>query len=280
VGRSPECDFPEEVRDLPVLTEAKLDVRKPGGVIDQDVHSLVRDGLSLYRVDTGRLRALAPDLILTQTHCEVCAASPRDLDEALAAWLGAKPALLSLAPATLGDVWADLLHTADALGVIGEGHRLAAALANRVTDVAERTMRQKARPRVACIEWIDPLMAAGNWMPELLTLAGASSVFGATGQHSSWITFDALRAADPDVIVILPCGFDLRRTRQEMGPLLATPGFATLRAVAGGRCFLADGNAYFNRPGPRLVESLEILAQLAHPDLFPGDFEGRGWERL
>lgn len=280
VGRSHECDFPEGVRELPVLTEPKLDARASSVVIDHDVRTRVRDGLSIYRVDEGRLRALAPDLILTQTHCEVCAASPKDLDAALTEWLGAKPALLSLAPSTLGDVWADLLHTADALGAIDQGHRLAAELANRVTDVAERTMRQKVRPRVACIEWIDPLMAAGNWMPELLTLAGASSVFGATGHHSSWISFDALRAADPDVILVLPCGFDLRRTRQEMGPLLAMPGFATLRAVASGRCYLADGNAYFNRPGPRLVESLEILSQIAHPDLFPPAFEGQGFERL
>ena len=280
VGRSHECDFPEDVSAVPAITEPKLDASRASAAIDRDVRTLVREGLSIYRVDAERLRALRPDLVLTQTHCAVCAAHPGDVEAALCEWVGTRPALLSLSPSTLGDVWADLVLVADALGEGEEGHRLAASLANRVTDVAERTMRQKARPRVACIEWIEPLMAAGNWMPELLTLAGAESIFGTTGQHSPWIGFEELRAADPDVLVVLPCGFDLRRTREELGPLRARPGFTELRAVRQGRAFLADGNAYFNRPGPRIVESLEILAQLAHPDLFAPRLEGLAWERL
>jgi iron complex transport system substrate-binding protein len=186
--------------------------------------------------------------------------------------------VVSLAPQTLGDVWGDLLTLADALGVRERGEALAQALANRITNVSERTLRIRPRPRVAAIEWIDPLMAAGNWMPELVALAGGENLFGETGRHSPWLEWAALRAADPDVIVILPCGFDLARTRSELGPLVAQPGFGELRAVRAGRVYLTDGNQYFNRPGPRLVESLEILAELLHPTEFQPRLRGRGWE--
>lgn len=280
VGRSHECDFPAGVESLPVLTAPKLDVTKPSVEIDRDVRTLVQEGLSIYRVDADRLRALAPDVILTQSHCEVCAVTPKDVEAAVSDWLGARPEIVSLAPATLGDVWADLIHVANAFGVLDAGHALAARLANRITDVAERAMRLRERPRIACIEWIEPLMAAGNWMPELVTLAGGHASFGETGAHSPWITLDALRDADPDVIAVMPCGFDLARTRREMAPLAATPGFGELRAVRDGRVALTDGNAYFNRPGPRLVESLEILAEIAHPDVFAPSLRGIAWEPL
>jgi iron complex transport system substrate-binding protein len=280
VGRSHECDFPRGVERLPALTEAKLDAGRPSLEIDQDVRRLVRDGLSVYRVDAERLRALAPDVILTQSQCDVCAASEKDVEAAICDWLGTRPVLLSLAPATLGDVWSDIARVAETLGVPEAGQRLAISLADRVTSVAERALRVKVRPGVACIEWIEPLMAAGNWVPELVTLAGGRNLFGETGVHSPWLEFSALAAADPDVIVVMPCGFDLARTRQEMAPLVTTPGWSALRAVREGRVFLTDGNQYFNRPGPRLVESLEILAQIVHPDVFAPIHEGQGWQRF
>jgi iron complex transport system substrate-binding protein len=278
VGRSHECDYPPEVAALPALTESKLDVRAASRAIDDRVKQLVRDGLSVYRVDAERLRELAPSVVLTQEQCDVCAASPKDVEAALCAWTGSRPRVVSLAPQTLGDVWGDLLTVASALGVRERGEALAQELANRITNVSERTLRLRPRPRVATIEWIDPLMAAGNWMPELVALAGGTNVFGETGRHSAWLEWSALRAADPDVIVILPCGFDLARTRSEIGPLAAQPGFGELRAVREGRVFLTDGNQYFNRPGPRLVESLEILAEILHPDEFPAQRRGKGWE--
>jgi iron complex transport system substrate-binding protein len=278
VGRSHECDYPPEVAALPALTEPKLDARATSRAIDDRVKELVRDGLSVYRVDAERLRALAPSVVLTQEQCEVCAASPKDVEAALCAWTGSRPRVVSLAPQTLGDVWGDLLTVANVLGVRERGEALAQELANRITHVSERTLRIRPRPRVAAIEWIDPLMAAGNWMPELVALAGGENVFGETGRHSPWLEWTALRAADPDVIVILPCGFDLARTRSELGPLAAQPGFGELRAVRKGRVYLTDGNQYFNRPGPRLVESLEILAEILHPDEFPARHRGTGWE--
>jgi iron complex transport system substrate-binding protein len=175
-------------------------------------------------------------------------------------------------------VWVDFVTVADALGAAERGEALARRLADRIADVSERTLRIRPRPRVAAIEWTEPLMAAGNWMPELVALAGGKNVFGETGRHSPWLAWEALRAADPDVIVVLPCGFDLARTRREMAPLAAQPGFGELRAAREGRVFLADGSQYFNRPGPRLVESLEILAEMLHPGEFPAVHRGSGWE--
>jgi iron complex transport system substrate-binding protein len=271
VGRSHECDFPAGVETLPVLTEAKLDARAASRAIDDRVKQLVGEGLSVYRVDAEKLRALAPDVILTQAQCEVCAASLSDVEAALADWTGARPQVVSLQPATLGDVWGDFERVAAAHGDASRGRDLARRLTARIADLGERAARaasERGRPSVACIEWIDPLMSAGNWMPELVSLAGGAPRFGTPGAHSPWLAWEDLVAADPDAILVIPCGFDVARTRAELEPLCGREGFADLRAVRAGRTFLADGNAYFNRPGPRLVESLEILCQMLHPEAF------------
>jgi iron complex transport system substrate-binding protein len=278
VGRSHECDFPPEVAALPALTRPKLDASAPSRAIDERVKSLVRDGLSVYHVDAEKLRELRPDLVLTQDQCEVCAASLGDVEEALATWTGARPRVLSLDPKTLGDVWGDLVRVSEALGVPERGRSLCEELATQVDRVTEQTQRVRRRPSLACIEWIDPLMAAGNWVPELVTLAGGHDLFGESGSASPWIDLASLAAADPDVILALPCGFDLARTRAELPALARQPGWQALRAVREGRVFVADGNQYFNRPGPRLADSLEILAEILHPDLFPPRLRGTGWE--
>jgi iron complex transport system substrate-binding protein len=280
VGRSHECDSPPGITRLPVLTEPKLDADRPSREIDDRVKQLVRDGLSVYRVDAEKLRDLAPTVILTQDHCEVCAASLADVEQALATWTDDRPRVVSLDPKTLGDVWDDIDRVANALGAGDRARALQRALAQRIDAVRARTELLDASPSVACIEWIDPLMAAGNWMPELVTLAGGRSLFAEAGAHSPWLEWEALRAADPDVIVVLPCGFDLARTRSELSPLLAQPGWSELSAVRKGRVFLSDGNHYMNRPGPRLVDSLEILAEMLHPDRFPPRHLGDGWERI
>lgn len=266
VGRSHECDFPDSVARLPVLTEPKLDASVPSRAIDDRVKQLVRDGLSVYRVDAERLRDLEPTLILTQDQCEVCAVSLRDVEEALAAWTGAGPRVVSLNPTRLGDVWADIARVAEAASARARGSALVASLRARVETIAESVAAVRERPRVACIEWIDPLMAAGNWIPELVELAGGENLFGEAGAHSPWLEWAELRAADPDVLLVFPCGFGLERTRSEMRPLEAQPGWRDLRAYQAGRVVLADGNQYFNRPGPRLVESLEILVEILHPE--------------
>jgi len=279
VARSHECDFPEDVAHLPSVTETKIAHHRPSAAIDREVRTIVEQGLSVYRVDAERLRALKPDVIVTQTQCEVCAVSFKDLEEALADWTGTAPHVVPLAPYALTDVWRDITRVADALSAPTKGRDLVASCETRIAAIAEKARSLGTRPRVACVEWIDPLMAAGNWVPELVELAGGYNLFGAPGVHSPWLEWDALRASDPDVILVLPCGFDISRIRAEMPALTSLPGWSSLSAVRNGHLYLLDGNQYFNRSGPRLVESLEILAEILHPEAFRFDHEGGGWAR-
>jgi iron complex transport system substrate-binding protein len=268
VGRSHECDYPSDVGALPALTAPKFDPKGSSLAIDQRVRALVRDGLSVYRVDPEGLKAARPDVILTQDQCEVCAAGIADVELAVASWLGDAPRVLSLAPRHIGDVWSDVERIAVALDIPERGRSLARQLREATAELSEQAAATDTRPRLVCIEWIDPLMAAGNWMPELVELAGGIPVFGESGELSPWITWEDVVAADPDVLLVMPCGFDVERTRAELPILEALPGYPALRAVREGRAFIADGNQYFNRSGPRLLESLQILAELLHPECF------------
>ena len=280
VARSHECDFPASITRLPACTESKIDTRKTSRDIDDQVKSIVEQGLSVYRVDGDLLKQLQPDVIVTQTQCEVCAASPKDLERAVRNWTNAEPLIVSLEPNALADVWTDIQNVADSLGAPDRGERLVAELQTRMDAIEAQAGQFNHRPSVACIEWIDPLMAAGNWMPELVGMAGGENVFGEAGQHSPWLTWEALCHADPDVILILPCGYDITESRRNMAALAGRSEWSDLSAVSTGRVYIADGNQYFNRPGPRLAESLEILAELLHPNLFGFGHEGVGWERL
>ena len=272
VGRSHECDFPAWVKQLPSVTAPKFALDGSSYEIDQRVKAIVQEGLSVYRVDAARLDALRPDVIVTQAQCEVCAVSTRDVEAAVCqmvhSTIAGGPRIVSLEPNGLDDIWRDIAKVADALGRPERGRALVGELQARIDAVATQAAAAPSRPTVACIEWVEPLMAAGNWMPTLVELAGGINLFGQAGRHSPWMTFDELAARDPDVIVILPCGYDVARARQDLPYLEARPGWAELAAVRAGRVFVADGNQYFNRPGPRVVESLEILAELLHPDRF------------
>ncbi|MDJ0864979.1 MAG: cobalamin-binding protein [Myxococcota bacterium] len=277
VGRSHECDVPAEVTRLPVVTEPKLDVRAPSAAIDASVKALVRDGLSVYRVDAERVRALAPDVILTQTQCEVCAVTPSDLDEALRAWTGRAPRLVPVHPDTLDDVLDDYVRVAEGCGVVERGEALRAGQREQLDAIRDQAAGG-VPATVACLEWIDPIMGAGTWIPELVARAGGRAVLGRAGADAAWSSLDELASADPDVIVIAPCGFDLARTRAELPALVEQPGWQTLRAVRAGRVVLADGFLHFSRPGPRIAESLEVLAEVLHPDRFDFGHRGRSWE--
>jgi iron complex transport system substrate-binding protein len=279
VGRSHECDFPASVERLPVCTEPKFNVVGSSYEIDQRVKAVLQEGLSVYRVHADLLRQLRPDVIVTQSHCEVCAVSQRDVEQAVCDWLGARPTVVSLAPNALADVWHSFRQVADALGAPERGEAVVRGLRAGMRAVTERTAALAGRPTVAYVEWIDPLMAGGNWMPELVQMAGGVNLFGEAGKHSPWMTWEDLRRRDPDVLFVAPCGLDLVHTRQEMPALTGRFDWAELRAVRAGRVYLADGNQYFNRPGPRLVESLEILAEVLHPEAFHFGHEGIGWER-
>lgn len=275
VGRSHECDFPDGVRALPVCTEPKFNVEGTSYEIDERVKAILQEGLSVYRVHADVLDGLAPDVIITQAQCEVCAVSLSDVEEAVKKLVSSKPAVVALEPNALADVWEDIRRVARALGAPERGDELVASLEKRVDAIAERA-RKLPRRRVACIEWIDPLMAAGNWMPELVERAGGVNLFGAAGRHSPFLDWADVVAADPEVVVVTPCGFDIARTRVEVPTLAARPGWERFAA----RAALADGNAFMNRPGPRLVESLEILAEIIHPEVFDFGHAGRGWEKL
>lgn len=278
VGRSHECDWPPDVARLPMCSAPRIDVHGSSREIDERVKDALRDAMSVYRVDAGLLEELQPTHIITQTQCEVCAVSLKDVEQAVCDLVSSKPQIVSLAPMCLADVWEDIQRVADALGDSDAGRRLVASSQDRLESVAQRAKRQPVRPTMACIEWIEPLMCAGNWVPELVELAGGRDVLGRAGVHSPYMTIDALAAADPDVIAVMPCGFDIARTREEMKAMSSSRQWRDLRAVHVGRVFLTDGNQYFNRPGPRLVESAEILAELLHPDVFPPLHRASGWE--
>ena len=205
VGRSHECDFPNGLESLPVLTRPGLDINASSRRIDEEVKGLVETGLSVFDVDAERLRALAPDVILTQTQCEVCAVTPDDLQAALAEWTGSTPEIVSLEPCSLDEVWASVETVADAIGLSRQGAEKADALREHCEQLST-TIRTPV-PTVATVEWIAPLMAAGNWVPELIERAGAKSLFGEAGAHSSWLEPETLLSSDPDWVVVMPCGF-------------------------------------------------------------------------
>jgi iron complex transport system substrate-binding protein len=280
VGRSHECDFPRDVEALPACTEPLIDPRAPSEEIHRSVESLLARALSVYRVDAKRLRALRPTHVVTQVQCDVCAVSLEQVASALAGWAGqAPPCVVSLTAATLGDVCADVLRVAHALGAEDRGDIVVASMRRRLDDVAGRTRSLPERPSVATIEWLSPLMTAGNWIPELVEIAGGRSLFGAPGSHSPRVDWSDVLAADPDVLVVFPCGFSLERTAAESGLLCGLPGWNELRAVRDRRVYLCEGNQYFNRPGPRLVETAEILAEVLHPERVAFGHEGTGWTR-
>jgi len=280
VGRSHECDYPLEVLRSPVCTGPKINVRASSGEIDRQVKLLLQDALSIYRIDVAKLKELRPDIILTQSQCEVCAVSLPEVEQAVADWVGAKPRIISLAPNSLADVWNDILRVAETLDVAERGRSLVRQLQSRVEVIAGETRAVSHSPSVACIEWLDPLMAAGNWVPELVGLAGGQNLFGEAGRHSPWLEWEEVCERNPEMLVVMPCGFDLVRTRQEVPALTRQPGWTKLRAVKNGQVYLTDGNQYFNRPGPRLVESLEILAEIIYPNLFDYGHHETGWEKF
>jgi iron complex transport system substrate-binding protein len=280
VGRSHECDFPSSVTHLPSLTSPKFNPEGTSAEIDQRVKTILSEALAVYRVDADLLRDLKPDFIVTQSQCDVCAVSMREVEDAVAQWTGAHPQVVSLAPYGLRDVFADMERVGAALGVPDHAKEVVGRLRARMRVIEDSARAAASRPRIACIEWIDPLMAAGNWMPELIAMAGGANLFGKAAEHSPWMKFEEIVAADPDVILIAPCGFNMDRAAVDLPALTSRPEWTRLKAVKDGMVFLGEGNQYFNRPGPRIAESLEILAEILHPELFSFGHQGSGWRRI
>lgn len=256
VGRSHECDFPAGVTDLPALTRPRLPLTGGSRAIDEAVNRAFTDGIAVYEVDLDLLAALAPDVIVTQDQCEVCAASLAQVEEAVCAVLPSRPVIVSLRPASLADAYEDVRRVAAALGCD------AGAVVAAMQLWIERPARLPAPPRVVFLEWIDPLMGPGLWTPELIEVTGGLSVLGDKGKHTFSRPPGALADAAPDVIVVAPCGYDIATTLKERSILEALPGWAGIPAVRNNRVAIADGNAYFNRPGPRLADSAEILRDI------------------
>lgn len=277
VGRSHECDFPETVKELPVCTAPKFHPEGNSLTIHQQVSEILKQALSVYEVKVELLQELQPTHIITQDQCEVCAVSIADVESAVQDFLASDTKIISLQPNLLHEVWLDIARVGEILGVEYQ-HRIA-ELQQRVEQVRVTCSRVKHRPRTACIEWIEPLMSAGNWIPELIELAGGINLFGTAGRHSSWLQWEELLASDPEVIIFMPCGFDLDRTTAEVRQAWCNPQWQKLQAVPHNQVYLTDGNSYFNRPGPRLVESLEILREILHPELGESKHYQTGWRK-
>lgn len=265
VGISHECDYPPSVGNVPIMVEPMI---PPHGLtsaeIDRQVAQLVASGQRLYRLNHDRLCNSRPDLILSQDLCHVCAVTPDQLHEALRA-MPHQPTVLTLNPGTVHDVIDDVIRIGDAAGRSAEGHRLAAQLRERLEAVRTRVQNLSHRPRVVCIEWLSPLYVAGHWVPEMVQFAGGQDVLAQPGTPSRVVTWDDIVAASPDVLIVMPCGFSIERTGTEISQLMQQPGQWPIPSTLREQTFLVDASSYFSRPGPRLIDGIELLAAILHP---------------
>ncbi len=268
VAVSHECDYPPEARQKPVVVRGRIDsANSTSREIDDLVQQQLSVGESLYSLDLELLRRLNPDLIVTQGLCDVCAVGHDDVMAAAAA-LRPPARVVSLSPGSLDEVLRDITRVGNATGTSERADALVGTLRERVGRVAARVPQDGPKPRVACLEWLDPLYSAGHWVPEMVELAGGTDALATKHEPSARISMETLMETAPDVMVLMPCGFDERRTLREWEPLSDLPEWRAIPAVANGQVFAVDGSKFFNRPGPRLVDGLEILARLIHPTLF------------
>jgi iron complex transport system substrate-binding protein len=267
IGVTHECDYPDSVKTKPRLTSSSIDVNASSASIETEVNARFEKADGLYALDIETFKALKPDLVLTQKLCDVCAVS-YSLVERVVATLNPRPQILSAEPTSLEEMYADIQAIAQAAGYPERAIEVIAHLRQRVAQVVE-TVQPVTPVKVALLEWIEPLYSAGQWNPELVRLAGGIPM-DTTSAPSHRMRWDTLVDFAPEVILVMPCGFSLERTLQEMPTLTAHPDWSKLKAVQNQRVYAADGNSYFNRPGPRLVDSLEIVAEVVHPEIFQG----------
>lgn len=279
VGISHECDFPPEILDRPRCSSPTFPVHGSSAEIDAQVKATLSAGEPLYQIDAQRLADLKPDVILTQKQCAVCAVSDDDVATAVSAVPGLQPEVVALNTNCMTDLWHDIAQVAEAVGEPTRGTRLVASLKQHI-ETLKATVADAPVVSVACIEWIEPLMCSGNWMPECIAFAGGQSCFGIAGRHSPVLTMEQLCARNPDVILLSPCGWDIERTRQDLSAICSRDEWQTLKAVRERRVMICDGNAYFNRPSPRLVDSIALLIEVLHPSTERRTFYGAGWQPL
>jgi iron complex transport system substrate-binding protein len=270
VGVTHECDYPPEAKNKPVIVRCRIDANGATGLeIDRQVREALARGQSLYTIDAVALAKAAPDIILTQALCDVCALDYGEVVKT-AHSLPHPPKVLSLDPHSLDDVVDDIARVGKATEREREAAALVSLLQSRIAAVSRHAAHATSRPRVACLEWFDPLYAAGHWVPEMVTLAGGRDILGRIKEPSAKFEWEQLLELEPEIIILMACGFDLGRTRSEAKLLTRLAGWNELPAVRMGGVFAVDGSSYFSRPGPRLVDGLEFLAQIIHPELFSG----------
>jgi len=279
VGRSHECDYPIGVDQLPVCSRPRYNPGGPSHEIDREVTAVLREALSIYRVDVESIRTLRPSHIITQSQCRVCAVSTGEIRQALREVVQVEDIeLVDLNPESLESTLDSMAQVADALGVREGGVSLTGEMNASFDRLREKSAKSSHTPTVAQIEWIEPLMTAGHWMNELIEIAGGANVFPVGSNQK--IIFDDLARTDPEIIVVAPCGFSIERTLVNMSFLKSEPRWKSLQAVRNGNVYASDGSQYFSRPGPRLVDSAEILSEIFLPHMFPPRRRGKGWIRL
>ncbi|MGA8221712.1 MAG: ABC transporter substrate-binding protein [Candidatus Acidiferrales bacterium] len=266
-GVTHECDFPPEAAGKPALIRPRVDPQATPAEIDRQVTELVARGESIYAVDAELLARLAPDLIITQDLCHVCAASPDDLAAALTQ-LPKLPRVLTLTPHSLGDVWQDICRVGEATGNLRDAELLAAGLAARVAAIAEIAKSASLRLRVLCLEWLDPFYIGGHWVPDMVAMAGGEDVLGRPGEPSFKATAEEIAKTNPEIIIVMPCGYSAKRVVAEFDWARLPASWKDFPAIRERRVFAVDANGYFSRPGPRLADGVELLAYLFHPELF------------
>ncbi len=270
VGISHECDWPGECQKLPRVTRSRVNSSASSAAIDSEVKSLMTSGNALYEIDVEQLSVLQPDFIVTQSQCDVCAVRYDDVIRVVqqTPQLTATQ-VLAFNPKSLAEILHDMRRIGEAAKISEHAEKVINNLERRVDQIRSTSakIRSADRPRVAIIEWLEPLMLAGNWVPEIIEIAGGQCELTPSGRHSQYHSWEELLRFDPQVVVVAPCGFDLSRAKRESIELCNRPGWNHIHAVQSKRVFIVDGNACFNRPGPRLVESVELLASLLHPEL-------------
>ncbi len=277
VGISHECDYPNSISGLPVLTKARLSPEGTSIEINQSVTDLLQRGLSVYDVDASLLKSLSPEIIVTQAQCEVCAVSLEQVQEIVSNWTLNQTEIISLEPNTLNEVWLGIDIIAKTMDAPESSSILKSEINERFKLLKDKLKGTEQKPTVLCIEWIEPIMVAANWVPELVGLAGGRNVMSVSGADSNFCSWDEIKQTNPDIIIMMPCGFGIKRTFEDIHYLQNRKGWQELKAVKENKVFVVDGNQYFNRPGPRLVDSAEILAEVIHPEYFERKYPEDAW---
>ena len=280
VGITHECDYPPSVKEKPIVVSSAISMATmTQAEIDKTVSERMRNGQSLYQVDEKLLQELAPDLILTQDLCQVCAPSGNEVTQALSA-LPSKPEILWLTPKSLEQISDNLREIGKATGTLKKAEALIASSRGTLDQIAEKARAASSRPRVFCMEWLDPVYCSGHWVPEMVTIAGGIDHLGREGSDSVRVSWEDVLAWKPEVLIVMPCGFHLHQVIELSSRLCAMSGWRDLPAVQQGRVYAVDASSYFARPGPRVVEGTELLAHIIHPDIFPWAGPANAYQRL